>query len=77
MAIEVAGYNVNSFADLDQPPFLQAESIVGDGAIAATRTDGDADTFEAMRLGARLQRVPRYSYQRAFMEVWRLTTGGD
>ena len=30
LAIEVAGYNVNSFYLLDQPPFLQAEVVWGE-----------------------------------------------
>src|SRR5690606_16975950 len=41
VAIEVAGYYMNSFYTLKQPSFLQAE-IVADGSIlAATGTDGN------------------------------------
>ncbi|MCX7819918.1 MAG: hypothetical protein N2652_12050 [Kiritimatiellae bacterium] len=77
VAIEVAGYNINSFAYLDQPSFLQAEIVAGDRVLAATGAEDATRTFTAMRLDARLQRVPRYSYQRGFMEVWRLTPGWD
>ncbi len=77
VAIEVAGYNVNSFAYLDQPSFLQAEICAGDELLAATEAQGTANRFSAMRLDSRIQKVPRYSYQRAFMEAWRLAPGWD
>ncbi len=71
IAIEVAGYNVPSFYVVNEPPFLQAELVVGDMIVAATGREG-ADGFTARRLTGRVQRVPRYSYQRPFMEVYRL-----
>ena len=72
LAIEVAGYNVDSFATLDQPSFLQAELAVDGQVVAATGASG----FEATALPERLQRVNRYSYQRAFAEAWRLEPDG-
>ena len=40
LAVEVAGYNVNSYCTMDQPSFLQAEVVLGDKVIAATGVDG-------------------------------------
>lgn len=77
VAIEVAGYNVNSFAYLDQPSFLQAEILADNRVLAATRAESGADAFLARRLDARVQKVPRYSYQRGFMEVWQLGQQSD
>lgn len=45
IAIEVAGYNVNSYYHLDQPSFLQAEIVDGGKVIASTA--GDGTLFEA------------------------------
>lgn len=67
IAVEVAGYNVNSFELLDQPSFLQAE-VRGDGIVlAATGVN-----FEALIPGDRVQKAARYSFQRGFSEVYRL-----
>ncbi len=71
VAIEVAGYNANSYYLLDQPSFLQAEVLVGDRVLAATGSKGLG--FEATILDERLQKVQRYSFQRPFSEVYRLT----
>ncbi|OQB14331.1 MAG: Bacterial alpha-L-rhamnosidase [Firmicutes bacterium ADurb.Bin193] len=70
VAIEVAGYNVNSFCRADQPSFLQAEIVAGDKVLAAT---GDTGLFEATILRERIQKVQRYSYQRIFVEAYRLS----
>ncbi len=71
VAIEVAGYNVNSFVYLDQPSFLQAEVRCGDRVLAATgaRLAG----FSAYSIDERLKKIQRYSYQRPFAEAYRLT----
>ncbi len=71
LAIEVAGYNVNSYYLLDQPAFLQAEIESGDSILAFT--EKNARTFEPFRLDERLQKVQRYSFQRPFIEVYRLS----
>lgn len=74
-AIEVAGYNINSFYIMNQPSFLQAEITAGNQVLAAT---GDrAKPFEAKILSQRVQRVERYSFQRTFSEVYRLRSGVD
>ncbi|REE86492.1 alpha-L-rhamnosidase [Paenibacillus taihuensis] len=71
VAIEAAGYNVNSFYTLDQPSFVQAEVLADGAVIAATGVTG-AGGFEAFVLPDRVQKVPRYSFQRPFMEAYRL-----
>jgi alpha-L-rhamnosidase len=76
IAFEVAGYNVNSYALLDQPSFLQAEVVSADGKVLAS-IDGKGASFSATILPQRLQRVQRYSFQRPFSEVYRLTPGCD
>ena len=73
LAIEVAGYNCNSFCLMDQPPFLQAEVVLGGRVVAATGANG---SFEVQRL-PRVQKVVRYSYQRPFSEFYRLAVGFD
>ncbi len=71
IAIEVAGYNANSYYVLDQPSFLQAELVQGPNVLASTL--GEGQPFEAGVLGYRVQKVQRYSFQRPFIEVYRLT----
>ena len=73
LAIEVAGYNCYSYCLMNQPPFLQAEVVADDRVLAAT---GGANTFEVQRL-PRVQKVARYSFQRPYGEVYRLTPGYD
>ena len=73
LAVEVAGYNVNSFCTMCQPPFLQAEVVLGDKVIVATGVDGG---FSAWLL-PRVQKVVRSSYQRAFSELYRLRPNFD
>jgi len=75
LAIEVAGYNVNSFYWLDAPSFLQAEVVVGDRVLASTVRAGAG--FEAFVLLQRVQKVARFSFQRTFGEVYRLAEGFD
>ncbi|WP_165220950.1 alpha-L-rhamnosidase-related protein [Aquisphaera insulae] len=75
LAVEVAGYNVNSYDVLDQPSFLEAEVVAGPAVLAAT---GDpARPFDARILPERVQKVQRYSFQRPFSEVYHLTPGFD
>ena len=67
LAFEVAGYNVESFYLLNEPAYLVAEVLDGAGeTLAATRPGG---SFEAFILSERVQKVPRFSYQRPFCEV--------
>jgi alpha-L-rhamnosidase len=72
LAIEVAGYCVNSFYTIDESPFLQAE-VIHYGKVLAVTGTGEAVSFRLKRLDHRLQYVQRYSYQRPFSEVYRLT----
>ncbi|MBR2839519.1 MAG: hypothetical protein IKE55_12085 [Kiritimatiellae bacterium] len=73
VAVEVAGYNCNSFCFADHPPFLQAEVSLGGRVLAAT---GEGGSFSAARL-PRVQKVVRYSWQRTFSEFYRLCEGFD
>lgn len=75
VSIEVAGYNCNSFYTLDQPSFLQAEVVGGKRVLAST--NGPGNPFSAIRIHERVRKVPRYSFQRPFMEVWRLGPDWD
>lgn len=74
VAIEVAGYNVNTYYTLDQPSFLQAEVELGDQIVMATGTDSG---IEAFQIKERLQKVERYSFQRPFTEYYRLKNDFD
>ncbi|MFD2330267.1 hypothetical protein ACFSR7_13540 [Cohnella sp. GCM10020058] len=72
VAIEVAGYNVNSFYTLAETSFLQAELLTSAGRpLCWTGADGERG-FEAGELRERLRRTQRYSFQRAFTEAYRL-----
>ncbi|MCE5271327.1 hypothetical protein LLH00_08575 [bacterium] len=71
LALEVTGYNINSYYLLDQPAFLQAE-VVSEGRVLAS-TAGAGVNFEAAVLPQRVRSVQRYSFQRAFSEVYRLS----
>lgn len=73
IAVEVVGYNTNSFAYLNQFSFLQAELLVNEKVAAATGRGG----FDALRLQERIQKVERYSFQRPFMEAYRIAPGFD
>ena len=75
VALDVAGYNANSYYLLDQPSFLQAEVLAGDRVLAST--GGEGETFSARVLDYRVQKVQRYSFQRPFTEVYRLTPDYD
>jgi alpha-L-rhamnosidase len=75
VAIEVAGYNANSYYLLDQPSFLQAEVVSGGTMLAST--GGEGAQFEASVLAERVQKVQRFSFQRPFIEVYRLTPEHD
>lgn len=70
VALEVVGYNVNSYYLLDQPAFLQAEVVKGEDVLAST--GGKGVGFDAEIRSEKLQRVERYSFQRTFTEVYRL-----
>ena len=75
VAVEVSGYNVNSYYLLDQPSFLQAEVVSGEQVLLATGVD--ENRFEATVLRERIRKVPRYSFQRPFVECYKLQPGYD
>jgi alpha-L-rhamnosidase len=75
VAIEVAGYNANSYYLLDQPSFLQAE-VVADGKVLAA-TAAKETPFAATLLNERVQKAQRYSFQRPFSEAYRVAPGYD
>ena len=68
VVIEVTAFNVNSYDTLDQPGFLTAE-ILQNHAVTAATGDGSFGVYD---LHQRIQRVQRYSFQRAFAEAYRL-----
>lgn len=74
LTIEVISFYVNSFYIVEQPGFLQAELQCDDKVIRFTDADGD---FRAHTLKERLQKVQRYSFQRPFIEAFRLEEGFD
>lgn len=76
IAIEVAGYNANSYYHLNQPSYLQAEIVAGRRRVLAA-TGRDKAGFEAHLLTSRVQKVQRYSFQRTFSEVYCLTPYTD
>ena len=70
VAIEVAASTARSYYMVKQLPFLQAE-VVCDGKVLAATPD-----FQAIDLHpVVVRKVPRYSYQRTFTEVFRPTPG--
>ena len=74
LAIEVVGYNVNSFYSLDQPSFLQAELLEDGKTIAAT---GENNDFTGFVLKQRRRKMQRFSFQRAIGESYMLHPGVD
>ncbi len=76
IAVEVVGYNVNSYYLLNQPSFLQAEVVADESIVAYTSADADEGCFPGAPLPERVQRVQRYSFQRTFVEYYRLNADG-
>ena len=70
LVIRVCGYNVNSYAYLDQPSFVCAEIVQGREVLAFTGAAGEG--FDAYLYNDRMQKVQRYSFQRALCESYRL-----
>ncbi len=70
LSICVAGYNAQSFAYLSQPSFLCAELTDGDRVVAYTAANEGG--FSAYRVKERIEKVQRYSYQRPYVEHYRL-----
>ena len=68
IAVEVAGYNDDSYYLLNQPSFLQAEVEINGEVVAAT-----GNQFEAYDLKQRKQDVPEFSFQRPHTEYYILS----
>lgn len=62
----VLGYNVNSYDTLDQPSFLTEEIWQGNEVISYT--GGESITIHDFK--NRVQKVQRYSFQRAFIDAY-------
>lgn len=70
IGIEVAASLASSYYMIKQPAFLQAEIVSGDKVLAATRDFVAIDLHPVV-----VRKVPRYSYQRTFIEAFRPTPG--
>ena len=68
--IRIFGYNVPSFQYVDEPSFLCAEISEGDKVSAYTSTGSTG--FTAYSFDERMTKVHRYSYQRMFVENYKL-----
>ncbi len=74
LSVRVAGYYARGFAGVCAPSFLCAEVTDGDRVIACTAADGSGG-FTAYAVEERVRLVPRYSYQRPFIEEYVLGPG--
>ncbi len=70
LVIEAAGYNVNCYAYLDQPAFVQAELEAQSGGVLLFT--GSNSSFTGGIDTTRVQKAQRYSFQRAFVEAYHL-----
>lgn len=69
IVIEVVGYNINTYDTLDQPSFLRAE-VLQNGIPVIYTGDENVNIYD---LHKRIQKVQRYSFQRAFSEAYELS----
>jgi alpha-L-rhamnosidase len=69
VGIEVAASVARSYYMVKQAPFLQVEIVSGDKVLATTKDFQAIDLHPAV-----VRKVPRYSYQRTFTEVFRPTS---
>jgi alpha-L-rhamnosidase len=74
VVIEVMDYGVGTFCSTHEPAFCCAELVAGTKVVAWTAPR--AGGFAAERRAERVQRVERYSYQRAFVEAYRIGAAG-
>lgn len=68
IAVDVHSAQVNSFYVVDEKPFFMADILDG------TRVIATAEDFTAYPRTDRLQKVRRFSFQRTFMESYRMHT---
>jgi len=74
LVIEVMAYGVPTFCSTFEPEFCCAEIVVGRKVVAWTAPRGG--NFAVEHRTERIQRVERYSYQRAFAEAYRFGSAG-
>lgn len=70
VAIEAVSYNVNGYGITNQPGFIQAEIRKGNQVLSATGSEDKP--FIGFDLTYKLRKVERYSFQRGFMEAYRI-----
>ena len=66
VCVEVTGYGISVLSDVNDPPFFAAEIVAGE-TVCYSSSD-----FVAYPLSDVLRRVPRYSWQRYFLECYRM-----
>lgn len=71
VSVHVTGANVHSYYHADHPSFLCAEITAGEEVLAHTAVSSGG--FIACAYPERVKKVPRYSEQRVFAEVYRLS----
>ena len=71
VAIRAVGYNILTYSHPKNDAFVCAEIVAGGEVVAATGDNGFG--FSYYEMPERVQRVHRYSYQRAFVENYRLS----
>lgn len=67
LVIKVHSHAINAYAYIKQAPFFAAELSTENG------TTYDSHAFKCYFLNDRIRKVPRYSYQRGFSEVYQHT----
>jgi alpha-L-rhamnosidase len=72
VTIEVGVYNTQTSYIMEQDPFVQAEIVSEDHILASTL--GEGSSFKAYHLTDRVQKTPRYSLQRGFLEYYKQST---
>jgi|UniRef100_UPI0040497D20 alpha-L-rhamnosidase len=75
LVIEVMGYGAPTFCSTNEPAFLCTELVVAGKPVVWTAVKGGGLTAEHRT--ERVQNVERYSYQRAFVEAYRLGKYGQ
>lgn len=74
LAVEALNFYTDSYYVPKQEAFVQAEIRKGDRVLACTKEGGG---FLAQKAEERVQEVPRYSFQRPWIESFRLKEGYD
>lgn len=75
VALRVVSYNRHSYSYLKQPGFLCAEITAGEEILAATGSDQSPVSFKAYPVTERVGKVQEYSFQRTYVETYKLAEG--